>query len=83
VSARHEDHPQAGESDTSPDCPVQFISDVPTATFQCKLGTHRYKACTSPHVITVRPGRHAFKVRAKLGNAIDPTPAAYRWRVRR
>lgn len=61
----------------------RFISDVPTATFQCKLGTHRYKACTSPHVITVRPGRHTFKVRAKLGNAIDPTPSTYRWRVRR
>jgi hypothetical protein len=61
----------------------RFISDVPTATFQCRLGTHPYKVCTSPHVITVRPGRHTFKVRAKLGNAVDPTPASYRWRVRR
>jgi hypothetical protein len=60
-----------------------FTSDVASATFQCKLGTRPFRACTSPNRFTVRPGRHTFKVRAKLGNDIDPTPAVYRWRVRR
>jgi hypothetical protein len=61
----------------------RFTSGVPVATFQCKLGTHPFKACTSPHQVRVRPGRHMFRVRAQVGDAIDPTPARYRWRVRR
>jgi hypothetical protein len=62
---------------------LRFTSNVAGATFRCKLDAHRYKSCTSPHVFTVRPGRHTFLVRAHANRATDPTPARARWRVTR
>jgi hypothetical protein len=61
----------------------RFRADVAGATFRCKLDHHRYKPCTTPHLVTVKPGRHTIKVRAHANRATDPTPATIHWRVLR
>ena len=60
-----------------------FVSDDPSATFQCRLDGASFAACTSPKVYTgLAAGSHAFEVRAldTAGNP-DPTPAAFAWTV--
>ncbi|HEU4739536.1 MAG TPA: calcium-binding protein [Solirubrobacterales bacterium] len=54
------------------------------ASFRCKLDAGPYRACTSPRAYRVKVGRHAFRVVAidRAGNA-DPTPALFRFSVRR
>jgi hypothetical protein len=62
----------------------RFRSTEPGATFRCKLDKGRFRPCSSPRKIKVRPGRHTLKVRAKdaAGN-VDPTPASRTWTVKR
>jgi CSLREA domain-containing protein len=55
----------------------RFSSDMPGATFQCKLDRKPFRPCASPKKYKkLKPGKHVFKVRAidKAGN-VDPTPA--------
>jgi hypothetical protein len=62
-----------------------FRANEKKSTFKCKRDRGRFKPCSSPKVYRgLKPGRHTFKVRAKdrAGN-VDPTPAVWRWRVRR
>jgi hypothetical protein len=61
----------------------RFISSEAQSSFRCKLDGRRWKKCRSPHKLTVKPGKHLFKVRAidRFGNA-DPTPARFGWRVK-
>jgi hypothetical protein len=61
----------------------RFASDVAGATFQCRLDDNLPHRCTSPVTVKVKPGRHTFRVIAHGNQASDPTPASYRWRVRR
>lgn len=58
----------------------KFTSDVAGATFECKLDDHPYKTCASPHSVTVRRGRHTFKVRARANQVLGPASTAW-WRV--
>jgi subtilisin family serine protease len=41
-----------------------FSASEPKAHFQCRLDHGRYRRCRSPKELTVRPGRHTFRVRA-------------------
>jgi hypothetical protein len=46
------------------------------ATFECRVDTAAYAACTSPLTATVSDGAHTFSVRAKdAATNVDPTPA--------
>lgn len=58
--------------------PPQFtFSSDPNSTFQCRIGTAPFEACTSPYDVpgTLDDGEHTFEVRATdaAGNA-DATP---------
>jgi hypothetical protein len=51
------------------------------AGFECSLDGAAFAACTSPHTVKVKKGKHNFQVRAtdQAGNA-DPTPASDDWK---
>src|SRR6476646_450839 len=61
----------------------RFNSSESQSSFKCKLDKAKWKKCRSPYKLTVKPGKHLFKVRAidRFGNA-DPTPARFGWRVK-
>jgi hypothetical protein len=61
----------------------QFSSSVSTATFECALDSAPFAACTSPHTMKVKFGKHLFRVRASDGGNTDQTPAEYRFKRRR
>jgi hypothetical protein len=59
----------------------RFGSDEPGSTFLCKLDRQPFKPCRSPRIYRhLRPGRHAFRVKAidAAGNP-DPTAAVRRF----
>ncbi len=61
----------------------KFSSDEPGATFECKLDTKAFKACTSPKTVKhLDDGKHKFKVRAvdAAGN-VDPSAAKDKFKV--
>jgi hypothetical protein len=62
----------------------EFTSTEPGSTFQCKIDKGQFVACTSRFEDKVKKGKHNFAVRATdaAGNT-DPTPATYRWRVKK
>jgi hypothetical protein len=62
-----------------------FQADEKKSTFKCKRDRGRFKPCSSPKVYRgLKPGRHTFKVRAvDRARNVDPTPAVWRWRVKR
>jgi uncharacterized repeat protein (TIGR01451 family) len=62
---------------------IEFTSDDPAATFECKLDLGAFEPCTSPVNLTgVSLGGHSFTVRAKNANdMLDPTPAEANWTV--
>jgi parallel beta-helix repeat protein len=63
----------------------RFGSDEPGSTFLCKLDRRPFKPCRSPRIYRhLRPGRHAFRVRAidAAGNA-DPSAALRRFMLLR
>ena len=54
-----------------------FKSSKPGSTFQCKLDSGSYAACTSPKTTAhLGDGAHTFYVRAKSAGHLDPTPAS-------
>jgi hypothetical protein len=59
-----------------------FASTEPQSSFQCKIGSEKWRGCRSPWRHRVGVGKHVFKVRAsdRSGN-VDPTPAHFGWRV--
>ncbi len=64
-----------------------FGSGAVRATkYQCKLDRRAWRRCSGSAGKTYRrlkPGYHIFRVRAGNANGWDPTPARYRWRIRR
>ncbi len=58
----------------------KFSSPDAGAKFECKLDSKPYKACTSPLKLRVKPGKHKFRVRAKIAGVRDPSPAVYRFK---
>jgi len=62
----------------------RFSSSRPGSHFLCRLDAKPFRRCTSPRSYSVGVGRHAFRVVAidSTGKA-DPTPALFRFRVRR
>jgi DNA-binding beta-propeller fold protein YncE len=60
-----------------------FKSSKPGSTFQCKLDSGSYSACTSPKTTAhLGDGVHTFYVRAKSAGHLDPTPASRGFRVK-
>jgi hypothetical protein len=61
----------------------RFSSNRRRAVFLCKLDRRPFRRCRSPFVARrLRPGRHVFRVKAKLpGGLADRTPAVWRFRV--
>jgi hypothetical protein len=60
-----------------------FSSPDGTATFECRLDSGSYSACTSPkNYSSLTIGAHSFFVRAKdpVGN-VDATPATENWTI--
>ncbi len=61
-----------------------FGSSEVRSRFECKFDRRPYRACASPFRQKVGAGRHALRVRAIDPQGLaDPTPATFRWRVRR
>jgi hypothetical protein len=59
------------------------VSPAGDAEFECKLDQKPFKPCDSPYRKRVRPGTHRFGVRATVESITEPTPAKFKWRVRR
>jgi hypothetical protein len=74
--------PTAGTTHDSTTAEFKFASGE-SGTFECKLDSGTYSACTSPKSYTgLAPGEHNFAVRATdaVGN-VDPFPATRMWMV--
>ena len=70
-------------STTSTSAKFEFLSPETGSTFECKLDTAAYAACTSPKDYTnLTVGQHTFQVRATdaAGN-VDQTPASQQWTI--
>jgi hypothetical protein len=74
--------PDEGSSTPSTDVSFTFASPESGATFECKVDSGAFAACTSPKGLALANGDHTFSVRAKdvAGNT-DPTPATRSFRV--
>lgn len=60
----------------------RFGSDQPQATFLCSVDRARFRVCPSRFARRYAPGRHLLRVRARgAGGLLDPTAAAFRFRV--
>ncbi|MBO9532775.1 MAG: hypothetical protein J7513_07370 [Solirubrobacteraceae bacterium] len=57
-----------------------FSTTSPSPTYECKIDTGAWAACTSPANRTVTgDGAHTFSVRAISGGLADPSPATATW----
>ena len=77
--------PVEGTTVKQKDATFTFSSNEAGSTFECKLDSGPYSACSSPKRYTgLANGTHTFLVRAKdaAGNT-DPTPESRNWTVRR
>jgi hypothetical protein len=63
-----------------------FSASVPSSTFECRLDSGPFRACSSPFKVKTRklhPGRHTVTVRAVQPTANpDATPSAFTFKVR-
>jgi Ca2+-binding RTX toxin-like protein len=66
----------------SADATIEFVSNVPGATFECSLDGAPFSACTSPRTLSgLSDGAHELSVRAVADGLTDPTPAVTVWTV--
>ncbi len=67
--------PKPKGTDTTPK--ITFTATPPAgATFQCRVDTKPFAACTSPHTTKrLKLGKHTFDVFAQNGAGPDPSPA--------
>ena len=63
---------------------IEFSSSEAASRFECSLDGKPFVLCQSPFRKRVKPRRHGFQVRAidQAGNA-DPTPALFKWKVKK
>jgi hypothetical protein len=63
----------------------RFAANRMGAQFLCRIDRSRFRRCRSPFTTKrLSPGRHVFEVKARSpGGAADPSPAVYRFMVRR
>ena len=62
----------------------RFGSDQANAGFLCKVDRARYRPCSRRFARRYAHGRHVVRVRARgAGGLLDPTPAIFRFRVKR
>jgi hypothetical protein len=68
---------------TSRNASVEFTSDDPAATFECKFDLEPYAPCTSPYTLTgLALGGHSVLVRATNARGlVEPAPAEVNWTV--
>jgi streptogramin lyase len=70
----------------------RFSSTTAAATFECALVKKptkkgktapkpKFKSCTSPRKLRLRPGKYTFSVRALNAGLADPSPATSKFRV--
>ena len=73
--------PTAVSTDTTP--AFTFDSDDLAATFECKLDSGIFVACSSPYTSTpLSLGTHTFTVRSiNAGSEVDPSPALFTWDI--
>jgi CSLREA domain-containing protein len=74
---------QPPETTTDTNASFSFDSTEGGSTFECKLDTAAYEACSTPRAYSgLATGTHTFSVRAKdaAGN-VDQTPASYSWTI--
>ena len=72
--------PAARTHDRTPT--FRFHANVGAAAFQCSVDRGRFKSCRSPFTTaSLKPGRHAFSVRAVANGLTDPTPAGFSFQV--
>jgi hypothetical protein len=61
-----------------------FGSSDPSATFMCKLDKRALAPCTSPITLKkLRKGKHTFTVEAVNAAGADPSPASFRFKLKR
>lgn len=75
--------PAEGSTLTTGTATFEFSSPDPSVTFECRIDTEAFAACTSPYSReNIANGDHVFEVRARdAGGNTDSTPARRTWRV--
>jgi trimeric autotransporter adhesin len=72
--------PRKRSSDRTPT--FKLGSDEQGSSFKCKLDRRPFAACGAKTTFHVRPGKHTLQVESiDLAGNIDPTPAAFRFKI--
>lgn len=62
----------------------KFSSPDPVTGYECSLDGKAFKPCSSPRKYKrLKRKKHTFEVRAVNASGADPTPATYKWKVRK
>ncbi len=61
----------------------RFSSNVAGARFECRMDDQKFKGCKAPRSFRVKPGKHAFRVRAYVPGRSPGAVTTARFRVAR